>query len=117
MNQLSPLQPSGKYTQLYAGGGSLATNQKKIKLNDFTEKTSESEAAHKENPKNDQLYTDMLKTKLEIKHLLNKKTEFDLYRLKSKYFENGDEAGKLLSHRLQKASRLIPAIKSESGET
>ena len=100
---------------------SFATNQKRIrtkKLNEYTKKLSDLEAAHKANPKNDQLYTDMLKTKFEVRDLLNKKTEFDLYRLKSKYFEIGDKAGRLLSHRLQKArtSRIIPVIKSESGE-
>lgn len=76
------------------------------------------ETARKADPRNDRLYTDMMKTQLEDKNLLNKKTEFDLYRLKSKYFENGDKAGRLLAHRLQKArtSHLIPAIKPESGE-
>ncbi len=41
-----------------------------------------------------------------------------MYRLKSKYFENGDKAGKLLAYQLQKArtSHLIPAIKSEKGD-
>lgn len=41
-----------------------------------------------------------------------------MYRLKSKYLEYGDKAGKLLAYQLQKAraSRLIPAIKSEKGE-
>ncbi len=95
---------------------SFATNQKKErakKFSGYTNKLSALEKAHKVNPTNGQLYTDMLKTRLEIKDLLNKKTEFDLYCLKNKYFENGDKAGKLLAYRLQKArtSRLIPAIR------
>ncbi len=68
---------------------SFATNQKKMrvrKLDSLTKKPSESEATHKANPKNDQLYTELLKTKLEIKVLLSKKTEFNLYCLKSKLF-------------------------------
>ena len=100
---------------------SFATNQKKERANKFkeyTNKLSALEKAHKANPMDDQLYTDMLKARLEIKDLLNKKTEFDLYRLKNKYFENGDKAGKLLAYRLQKArtSRLIPTIRSVNGE-
>lgn len=50
------------------------------KLNDYTKKLSALETAHKADPRNDWLCTDMMKTKLEVKNLLNKKTEFDLYR-------------------------------------
>ena len=52
-------------------------------------------------------YTDMLITKLEIKNVLNKKTKFDLYCLKSKYFENGDKAWRLFAYRLQTDSHNI----------
>lgn len=76
------------------------------------------EAAHKANPKDNKLYTELQKAKFKVKNLMNKKTEFDLYRLKSKYFEYGDKARKWLAYRLQKAraSCLIPTIKSEKGE-
>lgn len=76
------------------------------------------EKAHKANPIDDQLHTDMLKARLEIKDILNKKTEFDLYSLKNKYFKKGDKAGKLLAYKLQRArtSRLIPTIRSGNGE-
>lgn len=102
---------------------SFASNQKKKprglkKFNVFTKKSSDLEAAHKANPKDDQLYTEMLKPELEVKELLNKKTEYELYRLKSEYFEIEDQAGKLLARRLQKTrtAHLIPVIKSDNGE-
>lgn len=40
------------------------------KFNDFTKKLSDLEAALKANPKDLQLYTEMLKTKLEVMELL-----------------------------------------------
>lgn len=60
---------------------SFATNKKKERANKFLEYTKKLlalEKAHKANPTDDQLHTDMLKARLEIKDLLNKKTEFDL---------------------------------------
>uniref|UniRef100_A0A3Q3FNA9 Reverse transcriptase domain-containing protein n=1 Tax=Labrus bergylta TaxID=56723 RepID=A0A3Q3FNA9_9LABR len=98
---------------------SFASKQKReraARMQKLTEVLSRLESAHKAKPKDDQIYTELMKVKLEVKDLLNKKTEFDLYRLKAKYFENGDKAGKLLAYTLQKAraSRIIPAIKSKN---
>ncbi len=59
-------------------------------MTESTKNLSELEATHKVNPKDNMLYTELQKAKFEVKNLLNKKIEFDLYRLKSKYFENGD---------------------------
>lgn len=74
VNQLIPMLRFGRHTKQLLAGGSLVLLQirKKTrakKLNDFTKKLSDLEAAHKANPKDDQLYTEMLKPELKVKDL------------------------------------------------
>uniref|UniRef100_A0A3Q3GFL0 Endonuclease/exonuclease/phosphatase domain-containing protein n=1 Tax=Labrus bergylta TaxID=56723 RepID=A0A3Q3GFL0_9LABR len=60
---------------------SFASKQKReraARMQKLTEVLSRLELAHKAKPKDDQIYTELMKVKLEVKDLLNKKTEFDL---------------------------------------
>jgi len=59
------------------------------------------------------LYQDICKYKFQLHEIYNKKAEYALFRLRTRFYEGGKKAGKLLSRQLkqQNAANIIPAIK------
>ncbi len=59
------------------------------------------------------LYQDICKYKFQLHDIYNKKAEYALFRLRTRFYEGGEKAGKLLSRQLkqQNAANIIPAIK------
>jgi len=59
------------------------------------------------------LYQDICKYKFQLHEIYNKKAEYALFRLRTRFYEGGEKAGKLLSRQLkqQNAANIIPAIK------
>lgn len=53
-----------------------------------------------------------------INETYNKKAEYDIFRLKSNYYESGEKCGKILARQLRQkeASYVVPAIKNEKGD-
>lgn len=64
------------------------------------------------------LYKERLQLQSKFDLLSTRKTQKQLFLAKQRFFETGDRAGRLLAHQARTAalSRLIPKIKSESGE-
>lgn len=60
----------------------------------------------------------MCDLKFHINDIYNKKAEYVLFRLKSKFYESGEKSGKLLVRQLhqKEISYAIPAVKNEKGE-
>lgn len=58
-------------------------------------------------------FKQLCKLKFDLNDFLNKKAEYALFRLKTKHYESGEKAGKLLARQIkqQDASHVIPAIK------
>lgn len=58
---------------------------------------------------------ELVKVKSELNSLSHQKLKFMLYQLKSKNYEMGERAGKILAQKLQKVktSRLIQAVKAD----
>ena len=51
------------------------------------------------------------KLKCELNYILNRKTEFALFWTRQKYFEQGEQAGKVLAHRVKQiqSQNIIPS--------
>lgn len=60
---------------------------------------------------------ELTKLKYEYNHILSQKVEFGLFRVRQKYFESGDKAGKLLARYIkqQESMATITAVQSEGG--
>jgi len=61
----------------------------------------------------DSKFKQLCQLKFDLHELFNKKAEYALFRLKTKYYESGEKAGKLLARQIKQheASHIIPAIK------
>ncbi len=58
------------------------------------------------------LYQDICKYKFQLHDIYNKKAEYALFRLQTRFYKGSEKAGKLLSRQLkQNAANIIPAIK------
>lgn len=59
------------------------------------------------------VYQDICKYKFQLHDIYTKKAEYALFRLRTRFYEGGEKAGKLLARQLkqQNASNIIPAIK------
>lgn len=93
-----------------------ASHRKKVKnhqVESLTLLLTELENKHKESPKNDKVNQELVKVKSELNSLSHQK-KFMLYQLKSKNYEMGERAGKVLAQKLQKVkTRLIQAVKAD----
>uniref|UniRef100_H3ABS6 exodeoxyribonuclease III n=1 Tax=Latimeria chalumnae TaxID=7897 RepID=H3ABS6_LATCH len=90
--------------------------KKEKKKTELESKLDKAEKAHMLDPKNGQLYVEMLQAHNQLQILIDQNTEFAFFRTKKKYYELGDKAGALLAHALKKqeAAYTVPAIKANN---
>lgn len=58
-------------------------------------------------------FKQLCQLKFDLHEFFNKKTEYALFRMKTKYYESGEKSGKLLTRQIKQhdACHIIPAIK------
>lgn len=85
---------------------------KKVKLLEKQIRNLEKELVH---GFTDLKFKQLCKLKFDLNDFFNKKAEYALFRLKTKHYESGEKAGKLLARQIkqQDASHVIPALKRE----
>lgn len=85
-------------------------------MGDLEKKVEEAEQQLKQNFPPQKL-RELTKLKYEYNHILSQKVEFGLFRVRQKYFESGDKAGKLLARYIkqQESMATITAVQSEGG--
>lgn len=62
----------------------------------------------------DSLFNYICKCKFKIHEIFNKRAEYALFRLKTTFYESGEETGRLLARQLkeQSTAHVIPVIRS-----
>lgn len=85
-------------------------------MGDLEKKVEEAEQQLKQNFPPQKL-RELTKLKYEYNHILSQKVGFGLFRVRQKYFESGDKAGKLLARYIkqQESMATITAVQSEGG--
>lgn len=85
-------------------------------MGDLEKKVEEAEQQLKQSFSPQKL-RELTKLKYEYNHILSQKVEFGLFRVRQKYFESGDKAGKLLARYIkqQESMATITAVQSEGG--
>lgn len=99
---------------------SYSTAKKKrmmMKKNSLISDLKTLEAQHMLDPNNLKLKNEMLTLKADLQSIIHEETAFALFRLRRKYFEAGDKAGKMLSLRLKQLEnrQSIPFICDSTG--
>ena len=72
-----------------------------MKKKSLTSELKTLESQHMRDPMNMRLKNEMLICKAELQSIIHEETAFALFRLRRKYFESGDKAGKMLALRLK----------------